>query len=311
MSAQLSTAAQRLLLIAPPLMHRDPAFDRAMMLAKALGAALHIVAFDYLEGLATAGLVNEQALQMLRTDYVEHHRRWLDTQAESMRQFGVDVTVETQWVKDPLPEILQHVREMPASMLIKAVEPSTFLERALLSPLDLVLARQCSIPMHFVTAVDHPLPRRIMAAVDPFNAGSEQLELNEQIIYEALKLGMQCKADVHMVYAYDLTSVAAAERGFASNTAWSVSTLTQEFYDAQVEAFSALAERNGIPAENCHMVMGHAASALSDFAEQQQIDVIVMGRLQHHGLKKWLGSTAEHLLYRMQSSILLLPHRVD
>lgn len=55
------TNPQRLLLIASPLMRRTPVYDRAAALAKAKGMPLHIVAFDYLEGLATAGLVNEQA----------------------------------------------------------------------------------------------------------------------------------------------------------------------------------------------------------------------------------------------------------
>lgn len=51
----------RFMLIVSPLMEHSPAFDRAAALAKAEGAALHIVAFDYLEGLATASLVNDQA----------------------------------------------------------------------------------------------------------------------------------------------------------------------------------------------------------------------------------------------------------
>lgn len=45
----------RFMLVVPPLMENSPAFDRAAALAKAADAALHIVAFDYLEGLATGG----------------------------------------------------------------------------------------------------------------------------------------------------------------------------------------------------------------------------------------------------------------
>ena len=56
----------RFMLVVSPLMENSPAFDRAAALAKASGAALHIVAFDYLEGLATAGMVNGQALEQMR-----------------------------------------------------------------------------------------------------------------------------------------------------------------------------------------------------------------------------------------------------
>ena len=62
--------SKRLMLIASPIMHRTPAFDRAGALAKAMDAPLHIVAFDYVDGLATAGLVNEKALAEMREGYV-------------------------------------------------------------------------------------------------------------------------------------------------------------------------------------------------------------------------------------------------
>ena len=71
---------KRILLIAPAEMTRTPAFDRAQALARVSGALLHIVAFDYLEGLATAGMVNEQALEQMRLGYVERHRQWLEDQ---------------------------------------------------------------------------------------------------------------------------------------------------------------------------------------------------------------------------------------
>ena len=45
-------------------------------------------------------------------------------------------------------------------------------------------------------------------------------------------------------------------------------------------------------------------SALSDFANEQQVDVIVMGRVQYHGLEKLLGSTTEHILYQVPCSVL-------
>jgi universal stress protein E len=47
---------QRLLLITPPTMIRTPALDCATALARAMQLPLHIVAFDYLQALAVAGL---------------------------------------------------------------------------------------------------------------------------------------------------------------------------------------------------------------------------------------------------------------
>jgi universal stress protein E len=79
----------RFMLVVSPLMKNSPAFERAAALAKASDAALHIVAFDYLEGLATAGLVNEQALEQMRLGYIERHHQWLEDQARPLRKLGV------------------------------------------------------------------------------------------------------------------------------------------------------------------------------------------------------------------------------
>ena len=107
----------RFMLVASPLMEHSPAFDRAAALAKAQGAALHIVAFDYLEGLATASMVNEQALEQMRLGYVERHRQWLEEQSRLLRKIGVPVTTEVVWVERPLQEILA-ATAAPAKLII-------------------------------------------------------------------------------------------------------------------------------------------------------------------------------------------------
>jgi universal stress protein E len=50
--------------------------------------------------------------------------------------------------------------------------------------------------------------------------------------------------------------------------------------------------------------MGQPVSVLSAFANEHQVDVIVMGRVQSHGLQKLVGSTTEHILYQVPCSVL-------
>jgi universal stress protein E len=297
---------QRFMLVASPLMQHSAAFDRAAALAKAEGAALHIVAFDYLEGLATAGLVNEQALEHMRLGYVERHRQWLEEQARPLRKIGVEVTTEAVWVERPLEEILIHLKEQPMDMLIKALEHESLLTRIMFTPLDVHLVRECSVPLHFVSNVRHALPRKIVAAVDPFHHVDQNQDFNDRIIREALKLAMSCNAEVEVLYAYDLSSITSSEFGFGSGSTFFSSTMAKTVYDAQGEAFNALAERNGIPAEQRHLIMGNPAKVLASYADAYDVDVIVMGRVSRRGLGKLIGSTAEHLLYKMPCSMLVV-----
>ncbi|PLP92492.1 universal stress protein [Pseudomonas sp. FFUP_PS_473] len=300
------TMQKHLMLVSSPLMKAGPAFDRASALAKARDEPLHIVAFDYVEGLATAGLVNAEALQQMREGYVERHHAWLEDQARPMRKLGIEVTTEVVWAEEVLPEILAHLREEPIDLVIKEVEHESRLMRAMFTTLDIHLLRECKAPLHFVSKTRNALPRRIVAAVDPFHPDDQYKGFNDRIIYEALKLAMQCKAEVHLVYAHDLSSMGTGEYGFSTGSMLFSSSLAQKVYDIQGESFNELAERNGIPPENRHMIVGNPAKVLSSFSETRDIDVIVMGRVHRRGVSKGFGSTVEDVLYRMPSSVLVV-----
>ncbi|PXX68159.1 MULTISPECIES: universal stress protein [unclassified Pseudomonas] len=297
---------QRLLLIASPLMRRTPVYDRAAALAKAKGMALHIVAFDYLEGLATAGLVNDQALAVMREGYVQQHRAWLETQALSMRRNGVTVTTEVVWVQHPLDEILVHLREQPFALLIKAFEHEPWWVRAMFTSLDIQLLREARIPLHLVHQASHALPRKILAAVD-LSRPEDQFEgFNDQIISEALKLALQCNAQIELLYAYDLGSMYLDSSGSREHSFLFDSNLAQTLHEAQSEAFQVLAERNGIAPEHRHLRLGDPAKVLALFMENNDIDVLVMGSYHHHGIGWFIGTTAERVLHRLSSSMLVI-----
>jgi len=293
----------RFMLIVSPLMENSPAFDRAAALAKAADAALHIVAFDYLEGLATAGMVNEQALEQMRLGYVERHRQWLEDQARPLRKIGVHVTTEVVWVERPLQEILVHLKEQPMAVLIKALEHESLLSRLMFTPLDIHLLRECPVPLHFVSHMHHALPRKIVAAVDPFHCDDQYKGFNDRILREASKLATTCNAELEVIYAHDLSSISADEFGFSNGSAFFSSSKAKTLFDAQADAFRELSERNGIAPEHQHMIMGNPAKVLSSYAEAYDTDVIVMGRIGYRAMERLVGSTVEHLLYKIPCSV--------
>ncbi|WP_431699708.1 universal stress protein [Pseudomonas sp. BR20] len=306
------SAQARYLLLVSPLMEHSPAFERAAALAKAEGAALHILAFDYLEGLATAGLVNEQALEQMRLGYVERHHQWLEDQARPLRHLGLTVTTEVAWVENPLKELLIRLKEEPMALVIKALEHESLLSRLMFTSLDVHLLRECPVPLHFVSRVQHGLPRRIVAAVDPFHRDGRYEGLNDRILHEATKLATACDAEVEVVYAHDLSDLSTQEYGFGSGAGFFSSEAAKLLFAEQGQAFNDLAARNGIPPEQRHMILGSPAKVLASYADAYNIDVIVMGRVGHRGLSRLLGSTTESLLYKMPCSVWVVsPERFD
>jgi universal stress protein E len=75
---------------------------------------------------------------------------------------------------------------------------------------------------------------------------------------------------------------------------------------AQHEVFAAIAERHGVPLERRHFREGAPVASICAFATEHGIDVIVMGTVQHKGLSKLLGTTAEQLLHRAPCSVLAI-----
>jgi len=75
---------------------------------------------------------------------------------------------------------------------------------------------------------------------------------------------------------------------------------------AQHEAFAALAERHGVPPTCRHFVEGPPVPSICEFAAEHHIEVIVLGTVQHHGLNKLLGTTAEQILHRAPCSVLAI-----
>lgn len=295
---------QRLLLLAPPEMVRTAAFERAGALAVATELPLHIVAFDYVEALSVAGLFAPEQMKQAREGYLQQHRQWLEQQAEHQRKKGVEVTCEVVWVQRPYEEILHYVNEMPVAMIIKDAHEESLLKRVFFTPLDWQLLRDCPVPVHLVTEARNPLPQRVLAIVDVLRSEEQDLRFNDQIIDAAVRLAEQCNARLELLHAYDWSAVYAPGMGFG---VLPVATgLDHIMGETEKDAFEALADRHGVPVDCRHFIEGVPVPTICAFATKHLTDVIVMGTVQHGGLDKLLGSTAEHLLHRAPCSVMAI-----
>ncbi|MGQ7957917.1 universal stress protein [Pseudomonas sp. SP16.1] len=293
---------QRLFLVADPQMQRSAALQRAAALAKASGAALHVTAF--VEPFATLRWLDKSVQEQTREQYLSQHGQWLQQQVTPLREQGLAVTTELQWTNEPLAEIIRHLEEMQPDLLIKDVQHEPLLKRAFITPLDVQLLRDSPVPLMLVGGERQALPRKIMAAVDPSRMENRISGLNERIIQAANALALQCDAELHLVYVYDLSPAYLGDAG-AGSVAWS--DLVGELRDSLHKSFSELADSYGVAPERRHFVMGTPLNGLADFAESSGADVLVMGRVQRHGLNKLLGSTIERLLFQAPCSILAVP----
>jgi universal stress protein E len=73
--------------------------------------------------------------------------------------------------------------------------------------------------------------------------------------------------------------------------------------DAQVEAFDELAERYGIEQKRRHLLAGTPHKMIGLFAQENAFDMVVLGTAYHHGIDRFIGSTAESVLNRAPCSL--------
>jgi universal stress protein E len=288
---------QRLLLIINPALRHSSAMNHAAALAKTSGASLHIAALT--PSSRWLSLLEEGDRESGRERYLQDHRGWLEAQAENLRGRGIEVTTEVAWAEDMKQDIIEHVTDMQPDVLIKEIQHESALKRAFFTPLDWHLLRHCPVPVFLVGGSSFVLPRKVVAAVEVSDVESTDNELNDRIIKQACSLAMQCNAELHLLYACDISAAFLADMGGLS-----LADLTHALRRDLETSFIELADRFGVPSDRRHFIEGNPVKALSEFADEHNVDVIVMGRVQSHGVDKLLGSTTEHILYQVPCCVL-------
>lgn len=295
---------KRILLIAPAEMTRTPAFDRAQALARASGALLHIVAFDYVQALALAGLFDHNAMAQAREGYLQMHRQWLEQQARFQRGAEVQVTTEVVWARSTPAHVLEYVNDFHADLVIKDAHHIPALDWAFHQPLDWMLLRDCPACLHLVTDAANPRPLKILAAIDLSHLEDLTQGLNDRILELASTLASKCAASLHLLNVSDWSVV-----GDAAMSVPNLSldhSLREAINDTQEEAFEALAERYGLDESHRHLLTGVPYRVIELFARQNAFDLVVLGTSYHHGLDGFIGGTAESLVNRAPCSLMMV-----
>jgi universal stress protein E len=295
---------KRILLIAPNEMVRTPAFDRAHALASATGALLHIVAFDYVQSLAVAGLFDHDAMAQAREGYLQVHRQWLEQQARFHRCVGRPVTTEVVWARTSLAHVLEYVNDFHPDLVIKDTHHVPALDRAFHRPLDWLLLRDCPAHLHLVTGAQNPKPLKILAAVDLSHLEQLTQGLNDRILDLAATLSASCGAALHLLNVNSWSVMGDSPASLPTPAL--DDSLRDAINDAQQEAFDELADRYGIEQKRRHLETGIPHRVITRFARQHAFDIVVLGTTYAHGIDRFIGSTAESVLNKAPCSLVIV-----
>ncbi|MCY1447671.1 Universal stress protein family protein [compost metagenome] len=157
--------------------------------------------------------------------------------------------------------------------------------------------------MHLVTDVHCPLPRIVVAAVDPTHPEHPHNDLNETVIEAAADLARQCNAELHLLHVCDSAHTHIADFG--------AGTVTMPGFGDDVrksihKAFEHLAQRHAIPVERQHFLSAPITRSIAEFVSHSRADVLVMGNHPRKLLERLTGSTTEHVLEHRLCNVLAI-----
>jgi universal stress protein E len=291
---------RKIFLIVDPSREPTPAFRRAVRLARASGAQLHLGLYERSPALTALGLVNLQTSQRARDAFRVEREQWLDGVARTLTGEGVLAFSEVE-LRTPAHEaIAARVLALAPDLVLKDVQHEPTLARVLFTPFDAHLLRLCPAPLMLVAGRNDRWPRRVIAAVDTMHEDPDGL--NERIVREALRLALQFDGEVHLVHVFEgLPPMGAGLldgiEGFGA--------AYDELAQIDRDRFDAVARRHGVPAERKHLLPGFGPAALADFARDVNADLLVLGTNYRTGLDRLLvGSTAERLLGEIRCDVL-------
>ncbi len=271
----------KILVVVDTRKEQQSALKRAEQISQTTGAVLHILATKPNTDESSMGRLEALALPLL--------------------QEGIELYLHETWHKS-LIETIIHIRQMErCHMVIKDVSDKETslkgtLKKALFTPDDWRLLRQCRVPVLLVKT-DNPWNNSAMLAA--INADPEDhyhSVLNHAILEHARALAEGFTSDLHLATMYPTTMLAIQDKGDG---------LTD--FDLYRKNCMQLGDKFDLHEMNQHIEPGPPETRIPKLARQLGISLLIIGTHARTGLSAMtIGNTAEQLIADVDTDMLIL-----
>lgn len=275
----------------------QPAFRRALTLAKATRASIRLV--DVLPQLPAPGGQAPPFARLVRD-------KMLDNLAQAVaeaRRAGVPAT-SALLDGDEATALIQAAVAWRADVLMRShgVHGAAAIP---VGPVDSHVLRRCPCPVWLVTPRHAEGERVVVAAVDPEPQDAPRHDLSVRVARTAMQIAAETGATLHLVHAW----TAFGHQILASRA--NKKDLLAHYAACRDHAsarFDILCRDAGVPATaKRHLLEGVNDKVLTAFVESKRASVLVMGTVGRTGLAGLVvGNTAERVLRQVRCSIVAL-----
>ena len=238
-------------------------------------------------------------LHLLMCDKKHDHSALLSLLASQLHDDGYNnVTHEQAW-HDTLHESIVSVQQAEGcELVIKEHRPDNPLKRALLTPSDWKLLRQCPCAVLMVKSERPWTGGVILAAVDVGNHDEAHRLLHTSIIDHGYAIASLAKGELHVISAHPSPMLSAAD------PVYQLKETIEQRYREECAAFQAEFD---ISNERLHVAEGPADVLIPYTAKKYEAAVTVIGTVARTGISGALiGNTAEVVLDALECDVLVL-----
>jgi universal stress protein E len=293
---------QRLLVVIDAEHQQQPALQRAVDIARQVGAELHLLKVEYHPSLET-GLLDNRLLNRARDAILQQSCEDLRASVAHLSDEGFKIQVDVRWAKRRHEEILARVAVLQPDILFKSTYPSSALRRLLLSDTSWQLIRRCPVPLWLVHDAELR-GQRLCAALDPLHSADKPAALDHQLIRTA-----QALHDALGLHAEYLHAHAPLPHSllFDAEVAQAYDDYVKRSSREHREAFDKLIAQYAIDRADAHLLDGFAEEVIPRFVHEHNIGLVVMGAIARGHLDSLLiGHTAERVLERIECDLLVI-----
>jgi universal stress protein E len=242
--------------------------------------------------------VTQAHLHLLVCDRKHDHSAMLGVLKAALVADGYSVTTEQAWNESLHETIIDVQQAEGCGLVIKQHYPDSPLKKALLTPEDWKILRNCPTPVLLVKTVGSWKDKVILAAIDVGNTDDEHRHLHNTIIDYGYDIASLAKAKLHVISAHPSPMLSA------SDPTLQLSETIEARYREQCKAFQAEFD---IDDEHLHIAEGPADVLIPYMVHKLQAAVTVIGTVARSGLSGALiGNTAEVVLDAVESDVLVL-----
>ncbi len=282
------------------------ALDQAVALCKRNEARLAVV--DLVEDLSRDAefWLTPDTLTALRSQELETRRKQLNNLAEPIREQGINVRTKTL-LGVPFLEIIRQVLQYNHDLVIMTADGDGGLKERFFGSTSMHLMRKCPCPV-WVVKPDQPLHyTRILAAVDPASYDHPKPLLDFKIMDLATSLAKLEQAKLHIVHAWLMPGEASLLGGRAQipeQDAEKFIHFVESKHQHQLNELLLKYDLQDIKYK-IHLLKGPATELIPKVAQEQNVDLIVMGTVARTGIAGFfIGNTAESVLNKVDCSVL-------